>query len=71
MVASGSHIAFTPSQRKQYRELGGTPHLDYAYTVFGQVTGGLEVIDAIASVSTDKRDRPLKDVKIIRITVLK
>jgi peptidyl-prolyl cis-trans isomerase B (cyclophilin B) len=70
MEISGSHIEFTAEQRMFYKALGGTPHLDYAYTVFGEVIEGMEVIDAIASEPTDERDRPLEDVKIIEITVL-
>ncbi len=49
---------------KVYRTLGGTPHLDGAYTVFGEVIEGLEVIDKIAAVETDENDRPIKDVKM-------
>lgn len=71
MEASGGHIPFTQEQKMYYTTLGGAPHLDYAYTVFGEVVEGLEVIDAIASMATDERNRPLEDVKIIRITELK
>lgn len=46
-------------QRKTYKEVGGTPHLDGEYTVFGELISGLEVVDAIAAVKTDERDRPL------------
>ena len=71
MEIDGSHIAFTAEQRDYYTNLGGTPHLDYAYTVFGEVVEGIEVIDKIASVPTDEKNRPLEDVRIIRISVLK
>jgi peptidyl-prolyl cis-trans isomerase B (cyclophilin B) len=71
MESSGAHINFTAEQRMFYKTLGGSPHLDYKYTVFGEVIEGLEVIDAIASEPTDEMDRPLEDVKIIKITVLK
>jgi cyclophilin family peptidyl-prolyl cis-trans isomerase len=54
---------------KVYQTIGGTPHLDNAYTVFGEVIQGLEVIDKIAEVETDENDRPVKDVKM-RITKL-
>lgn len=49
-------------KREAYRTVGGTPRLDGSYTVFGEVTEGLEVIDKIAKVQTDEQDRPLKDV---------
>ena len=55
---------FTPEQRKIYTTIGGTPHLDGNYTVFGEVIEGLNVIDSIASVKTGKNDRPLVDVKM-------
>jgi len=57
-------FTYTTEQREAYRELGGTPFLDRDYTVFGRVISGLEVIDAIAKVQKDSRDRPLKDVKM-------
>lgn len=56
--------SFSDYQKKMYNSVGGTPHLDGTYTVFGQVIEGIEVIDKIASVKTDKRDRPLKDVRM-------
>ena len=71
MESTGSHIKFTAEQRMFYKALGGTPHLDYEYTVFGEVTDGIDVIDAIASEPTNEKDRPLEDVKIIKISVLK
>ena len=48
--------------REAYTTIGGTPHLDDAYTVFGEVVEGFEVIDRIASVETNASDRPLQDV---------
>lgn len=70
MEKDGSHISFTPEQRMIYKSIGGTPHLDYSYTVFGEVLEGLEIIDKIAAVPVDQRNRPIEDVKIIRVTVL-
>ncbi len=55
---------FSDAQIKAYTEAGGTPHLDGSYTVFGEVISGLEVIDKIAQVKTDKRDRPLSDIRM-------
>lgn len=62
------------AQRDMYKTLGGTPHLDQGYTVFGEIVKGLDVLDAIASVATSKgadRDRPLEDVKIISAKLVK
>ncbi len=63
---------YTAEQRAAYKEIGGTPFLDRDYTVFGQVVEGLDVIDKIAAVQTNKAlgDRPVKDVKMT-VKVLK
>lgn len=55
---------FTKLQRETYTTIGGVPHLDGNYTVFGEVIEGLNVIDSIAHVKTDDHDRPLADVKM-------
>jgi len=57
-------------KRKYYRTIGGTPHLDGNYTVFGEIINGLEIVDKIASVKTDKNDRPIVDIKM-KITKIK
>jgi cyclophilin family peptidyl-prolyl cis-trans isomerase len=54
----------TDKQRKVYETEGGTPHLDGAYTVFGQVIDGLDVLDKISAQPRDERDRPEKDIKM-------
>lgn len=64
MLQSRKGIPYSEEQRKAYKEIGGTPMLDRDYTVFGRVTSGLEVIDLIAKVQKDGRDRPLQDVKM-------
>lgn len=61
---------YNPEQRKEYLELGGTPHLDRDYTVFGRVIKGLDIIDKIAATQTGQADRPVKDVKM-KIRVIK
>ena len=53
-----------PYQREVYRTLGGTPHLDQHYTVFGELISGITVIDSIAAVPTDRYDRPLQDQRM-------
>jgi peptidyl-prolyl cis-trans isomerase B (cyclophilin B) len=64
-------VKFTPEIRKMYQEVGGTPFLDGQYTVFGEVTEGLEVIDRIQQVEVDAWSRPKEDVKIIKAYVVK
>lgn len=58
------------AHREVYKTIGGTPHLDQNYTVFGQVVSGLEVIDSIAAIPTDSLDRPLEDVRVLTLRVL-
>lgn len=62
---------FTAEQRRVYNTVGGTPHLDGEYTVFGEVVKGLEVVDRIAAVECDRMDRPVKDVKILKVKIEK
>lgn len=62
MESNGYHSAFSAEQIKAYTTVGGTPHLDGSYTVFGEVVGGLDVVDSIASMKTDAYDRPVEDV---------
>lgn len=57
-------------QREVYKTIGGTPHLDQNYTVFGEVIKGLKVVDSIADTETNDLDRPLKEVRILSIKVL-
>jgi cyclophilin family peptidyl-prolyl cis-trans isomerase len=57
-------FAFSTEQAQQYMTIGGAPHLDGLYTVFGEVVYGMNVVDSIASVSLDEHERPLKDIRI-------
>lgn len=63
-MESNKRITYSQAQREKYLKLGGTPMLDGDYTVFGEVIEGLEVIDKIAAVKCDERDRPIEDVKM-------
>jgi cyclophilin family peptidyl-prolyl cis-trans isomerase len=62
-----------PEQRAVYETVGGAPHLDQNYTVFGEVVSGMEVVDSIAAVATSGRplDRPLKEVRILKMKLVK
>ena len=62
---------FTAEQRKAYTTVGGTPHLDGEYTVFGEVVEGMEVVDKIAAAKRDRFDRPLEDIRIESVKVIK
>ncbi|HHW59908.1 MAG: peptidylprolyl isomerase [Bacteroidales bacterium] len=54
---------FTEEQKKTYTTIGGSPHLDGEYTVFGEVVSGMQVVDKIANMQTDKNNRPLQDIR--------
>lgn len=57
--------------REYYKTIGGTPHLDTQYTVFGEVLEGMDVVNAIAAVETNKDDRPVVDVRILKMKIIK
>ena len=63
---TNGRVKLTPEMREVYKTIGGTPHLDGQYTIFGEVVSGLDVVDAIQQVATDTNDRPVEDVRIIR-----
>ena len=63
-LASAKPYTFTQEQIKTYTSIGGTPHLDQSYTIFGEVYEGMEVIDSIARQKVDKNNRPFKDLRM-------
>jgi peptidyl-prolyl cis-trans isomerase B (cyclophilin B) len=71
MLGKQRAIPYNSQQREAYKTVGGTPFLDGAYTVFGCVIEGIEIIDKIAAVATDPNNRPLEDVRIISMEIIK
>ena len=62
---------FTEEQRNAYKTIGGVPRLDGTYTVFGEVLEGLDIVDQIAAVETDMTDKPLNDIRILKMKIVK
>ncbi len=69
-LTTNENYIIPSEQRNVYKTSGGVPRLDRTYTVFGEVTEGLDVVDKIAAVSTDNSDRPLSDIKILKMRIL-
>lgn len=61
---------FSPAQRNAYKTVGGAPHLDGSYTIFGEVVSGMNVVDKIEQVETDREWRPVEDIRLKNIRIL-
>jgi len=69
---SGSNNYKIPEdQRNVYKTIGGVPRLDGTYTVFGEVTEGLDIVDRIAAVSTNSNDTPVTDIRILNMKIIR
>jgi len=68
--SSTEKLIFSEAQKLAFTTVGGVPHLDKNYTVFGEVISGFKVMDKIAKLKTDKHDRPYNDVKM-KVRILK
>lgn len=68
-IADNPPVPFNDEQKRVYSTIGGSPHLDNEYTVFGEVTEGLQVAEAIEKVKTS-REKPLQEIIIRKVTVL-
>ena len=69
--ATSETVKMSSALREAYNKIGGTPHLDGQYTVFGEVTEGLEVVKQIQWADTDEHDRPREDIRIVKATVVR
>ena len=70
-ISTKTNRVFNAEQRKVYTTQGGTPFLDGNYTVFGEVTKGMEVVDTIAQLARNAADRPNVDVRMLKVRVLR
>lgn len=70
MIQTRTGKKLNDKQRMIYKTIGGTPHLDGSYTVFGEVVEGQDVVDKIAAVQRDANDRPVKDIRM-KMTLIK
>lgn len=69
-VAKEPALKYSKEQIQAYTTIGGAPHLDGSYTIFGEVIEGMEIVDKIEKVKTNRADRPEKDIRILKTEVM-
>ena len=67
---TGGKAKLSPEMREIYKTIGGTPHLDGQYTVYGEVVKGLDVVNLIQLAATDENDRPIEDIRVVSARIL-
>jgi peptidylprolyl isomerase len=70
-LSAATNYIIPEDQRNVYKSIGGTPRLDGTYTVFGEVIEGLDVVDRIAATATDAKDKPINDIRILKMKIVK
>ena len=70
-ISANNIYKIPDDQRNVYKTAGGVPRLDGTYTVFGEVIEGLDVVDRVAASATDSNDKPLTDIRILKIKIIK
>ena len=69
-IAAKQPVGLSAEQREAYSTVGGTPHLDGTYTVYGEVIDGMDVVDRIQQAKTDRNDRPVSDIRILSAEIV-
>lgn len=69
-ISQRTNRKYTPEQIEAYKTIGGTPHLDGNYTVFGEVIEGMDIVDKISMEPRDRADRPNKDIRMLKVRVV-
>jgi cyclophilin family peptidyl-prolyl cis-trans isomerase len=69
-LTTNGEFKFSQEQIDEYMNTGGVPRLDGTYTVFGEVIEGIEVVDRIAATQTNTADKPINDIKIIKMKLV-
>jgi peptidyl-prolyl cis-trans isomerase B (cyclophilin B) len=71
ILSAKGNYQISEEQRNIYKTIGGAAHLDGTYTVFGEVVDGIEIVDKIANAKTDLSDKPVKDIRILKMKVIR